>query len=110
MLTDKEANDRFGWEQDGGNADRSKGMRRAVAGTIRHLGLIAVAVVALGWVGAGWAQQAQSCKMAQASACTDQKVVECLNQHKGNQTAISQCQMKANMDCYTANGCPTSAS
>jgi hypothetical protein len=102
----------IGWKsqgQDGGNAGRSEDMRRAVAVTVRHFGLIAVAVVALGGAGAGWAQQAPKCDMAQASACTDQKVVECLNQHKGNQTAISQCQMKANMDCYTANGCPTSA-
>ena len=100
----------MGWKsqgQDGGNAGRSEDMRRAVAETVRHFGLIAVAVVALGGAVAAWAQQA--CDRAKAAACTDQKVVECLNQHKGNQTAISQCQMKANMDCYTANGCPTSA-
>jgi hypothetical protein len=36
-------------------------------------------------------------------------VVECLNQHKGNQAAISQCQMQQNMACNTANGCPNSA-
>jgi hypothetical protein len=84
-------------------------MRHAVTGTVRHFGLIAAAVAALGGAGAGWAQQAQKCDMAKAAACTDQKVVECLNQHKGNQTAISQCQMQQNMACNTANGCPNSA-
>jgi len=100
----------MGWKsqgQDGGNAGRSEDMRRAVAGTVRHFGLIAVAVVALGGAVAAWAQQA--CDRAKAAACTDQKVVECLNQHKGNQTAIGQCQMQANMACNTANGCPNSA-
>ena len=84
-------------------------MRRAAAGTVRRFGLIAAAVVALGGAGAGWAQQAPKCDMAKAAACTDQKVVECLNQHKGNQAAISQCQMQQNMACNTANGCPNSA-
>ena len=84
-------------------------MRHTVAGTVRHFGLIAVAVVALGGAGAGWAQQAPKCDMAKAAACTDQKVVECLNQHKGNQAAISQCQMQQNMACNTANGCSNSA-
>jgi hypothetical protein len=84
-------------------------MRHAVAGIVRHFGLIAAVAVALGGAGAGWAQQAPKCDMAKAAACTDQKVVECLNQHKGNQTAISQCQMQQNMACNTANGCPNSA-
>ena len=76
---------------------------------MRHFGLIAAAVVALGGAGAVWAQQAKTCDRAKAAACTDQKVVECLNQHKGNQAAISQCQMQQNMACNTANGCPNSA-
>jgi hypothetical protein len=84
-------------------------MRHAVAGTVRHFGLIAAAVVALGGAGAAWAQPAPKCDMAKATACTDQKVVECLNQYKGDQAAISKCQMDQNKACYTANGCPTSA-
>lgn len=84
-------------------------MQGAVARTVRHFGLIAVAVVALGGAGAGWAQKPPTCDRAKAAACTDQKVVECLNQHKGNQTAIGQCQMQQNMACNTANGCPNSA-
>ena len=84
-------------------------MRSVAAGTVRHFGSIAAVVVALGGAGASWAQQAPKCDMAKAAACTDQKVVECLNQHKGNQTAISQCQMQQNMACNTANGCPNSA-
>ena len=82
-------------------------MRRAVAGAVRHLGLVSVAVVALGAASVAWAQQA--CDRQKAAACTDQKVVDCLNQHKGNQAAIGQCQMQANMACNTANGCPNSA-
>jgi hypothetical protein len=77
--------------------------------TIRHFVLTASAVVALGFAGAAWAQQPKSCNRAAAAACTDQKVVECLNQHKGNQQATSQCQMQQNMACNTANGCPNSA-
>lgn len=84
-------------------------MQRTVAGTVRYFGLIAAAVVALGGAGAGWAQKAPTCDRAKAAACTDQKVVECLNQHKGNQAAIGQCQMQQNMACNAANGCPNSA-
>jgi hypothetical protein len=84
-------------------------MRSMAAGTVRHFGLVATVVIALGGAGAGWAQQAPACDRAKAAACTDQKVVECLNQHKGNQAAISQCQMQQNMACNTANGCPNSA-
>jgi len=84
-------------------------MRSMAAGTVRHFGLVAAVVVVLGGAGAGWAQQAPACDRAKAAACTDQKVVECLNQHKGNQAAISQCQMQQNMACNTANGCPNSA-
>lgn len=84
-------------------------MQCAVAGTIRHLGLIAAVVFGLVGAGAGWAQKAPTCDRAKAAACTDQKVVECLNQHKGNQAAIGQCQMQQNMACNTANGCPNSA-
>ncbi|MBI3197647.1 MAG: hypothetical protein HYZ40_09075 [Rhodospirillales bacterium] len=84
-------------------------MQRTVAGNVRHFGLIAAAIVALGGAGAGWAQQGPTCDRAKAAACTDQKVVECLSQHKGNQTAIGQCQMQQNMACNTANGCPNSA-
>jgi len=75
--------------------------------TMWRFALITAAVVALG--GAASAQQPKACDRAKAAACTDQKVVECLNQHKGNQTAISQCQMQQNMACNTANGCPNSA-
>jgi hypothetical protein len=86
-------------------------MSRVAAGTLRHFGLIAVVVAALG--GTGWAQQrppaGPTCDRAKAGACIDQKVVECLNQHKGNQSAIGQCQMQQNMACNTANGCPNSA-
>jgi hypothetical protein len=80
-------------------------MTKIVSGAIGLLVLVAVAG------GSGWAQQAQApaCDRAKASACTDQKVVECLSQHKGNQAAISQCQMQQNMACNTANGCPNSA-
>jgi hypothetical protein len=86
-------------------------MRSTAAGTVRHFGLVAAVVVALGGAATGWAQQAQApaCDRAKAAACTDQKVVECLNQHKGNQAAIGQCQMQQNMACNTANGCPNSA-
>jgi hypothetical protein len=84
-------------------------MRSMAAGTVRHFGLVATVVVALGGTGTSWAQQAPTCDRAKAAACTDQKVVECLNQHKGNQAAISQCQMQQNMACNTANGCPNSA-
>jgi hypothetical protein len=84
-------------------------MRSTAAGIVRHFGLVATAVIALGGAGAGWAQQTPACDRAKAAACTDQKVVECLNQHKGNQAAISQCQMQQNMACNTANGCPNSA-
>lgn len=77
--------------------------------SIRRFGSIAATVVVLGGAGAAWAQQPKACNRAAAAACTDQKVVECLNQHKGNQQAISQCQMQQNMACNTANGCPNSA-
>ena len=78
-------------------------MAKTVSGAIGLLVLVAIAG------GAGWAQQAPACDRAKAAACTDPKVVECLNQHKGNQAAISQCQMQQNMACNTANGCPNSA-
>ena len=84
-------------------------MWSTAAGTVRHFGLVATVVIALGGAGAAWAQQAPACDRAKAAACTDLKVVECLNQHKGNQGAISQCQMQQNMACNTANGCPNSA-
>lgn len=77
--------------------------------TIRRYGSIAAAIVALAGLGIAWAQQPKACDRAKAAACTDQKVVECLNQHKGNQAAINQCQMQQNMACNTANGCPNSA-
>ena len=83
-------------------------MSRVAAGTLRHFGLIAVVVAALG--GTGWAQQrppaGPTCDRAKAGACIDQKVVECLNQHTGYQLAIGQCQMQQNMACNTAKGCP----
>jgi hypothetical protein len=78
-------------------------MAKTVSGAIGLLVLVTIAG------GAAWAQQAPACDRAKAAACTDQKVVECLNQHKGNQAAISQCQMQQNMACNTANGCPNSA-
>jgi hypothetical protein len=78
-------------------------MAKMLSGAI---GLLVLAAIA---GGAGWAQQAPACDRAKAAACTDQKVVECLSQHKGNQAAISQCQMQQNMACNTANGCPNSA-
>ena len=92
-----------------GRQRQEEDMRSTAAGTVRHFGLVATIVIALGGAGAGWAQQAPACDRAKAAACTDQKVVECLNQHKGNQAAISQCQMQQNMACNTANGCPNSA-
>jgi hypothetical protein len=78
-------------------------MAKTVSGAIGLLVLVGIAG------GGAWAQQAPACDRAKAAACTDQKVVECLNQHKGNQTAISECQMQQNMACNTANGCPNSA-
>jgi hypothetical protein len=83
-------------------------MRYAVAGTIRHFGLIAVAVVALGGAGAAWAQPAKACNMTAATTCTDQQVRECQTKG-GSQETIGQCQFQANKACYTANNCPTSA-
>jgi hypothetical protein len=83
-------------------------MRHAVAGTVRHFGLIAAAVVALGGAGAGWAQPAKTCDMAKATACTDAKVNACQTAG-GTPDAIGQCKFQANVACYTANGCPTSA-
>ena len=84
---------------------------RLSGGTMAKLasGTIGLLVLLVAASGAGWAQQAPACDRAKAAACTDQKVVECLNQHKGNQAAISQCQMQQNMACNTANGCPNSA-
>jgi hypothetical protein len=88
-------------------------MSRMAAGTARYLGPVALMVVALGMAGAGWAQQrppaGPTCDRAQAGVCIDQKVVECQNLHKGNQSAIGQCQMQQNMACNTAANCPNSA-
>lgn len=83
-------------------------MRYAVAGTVRHFGLIAAAVVALGGGGAAWAQPGKPCDRAAATMCTDQKVREC-QAKGGSQETIGQCQFQENKACYTANNCPTSA-
>jgi hypothetical protein len=81
-------------------------MRDTIVGTIRHFGLIAAVVVAVGGAGAAWAQPAKTCNMAAATACTDEKVKACTG---ATQEAIGQCRYQANLACYTANGCPTSA-
>ena len=88
-------------------------MSSVTAGILRRVGLMALMVGALGGTGASWAQQrpgaGPTCDKAKASACTDQKVVACQSAHKGNQSAIGQCQMDANMACYQQYNCPTSA-
>ncbi len=81
-------------------------MRRAVAGVI-----VTMAIAVCG-AGAGWAQQriaGPACDKAAATACTDQKVLQCQNQYKGAQPATGQCQYQANLQCYQQHNCPTSA-
>jgi hypothetical protein len=84
-------------------------MSTMMAGTIRRVGLAATVMMSLGGAAPGWAQSAATCNKAAATACTDQKVVECQSQHSGNQQAIAQCQMQVNIQCYQQNNCPTSA-
>ena len=69
-------------------------------------------------IGAGsgaWAQQRgnqgpyPNCNLQAAASCTDAAVVACQNNNNGNQNAIRQCQMNANMSCNTQHGCPNSA-